>query len=136
MKTNFELSDNIALTYDTQYFDLHNNFDFMKLEQNEINKSIKLYWKKNFGYWNKENNTEMIILEHTLVSHFEIFNSQNNQGDENCLSEITFFPSTERDNISSFMNQTKPNIDDDILYFFDNGKIIRINCDEIILRIL
>ena len=37
MKTNFELSDNIALTYDTQYFDLHNNFDFMKLEQNEIN---------------------------------------------------------------------------------------------------
>lgn len=32
-----------------------------------------------------------------------------------------------------FMTQSKPNENDDIIYLFENGKMFRFNCEQIIL---
>ena len=133
VKTNFEISDNIALTYGSQYFDLHNEFELEKFEQNDFENSLKLYWKKCFG--NLKTEPIRIVLCHNVINHFVILNSNENIEDKS-LNEITFFPSSERENIESFTERAKPNQDDDILYFFEFGKILRINCEFIELKIL
>ena len=55
--------------------------------------------------------------------------------DDSCLGEISFFPSTGREINDSIVPQTKPNDGDDILYFFENGQLIRIHCEQIELGI-
>lgn len=54
---------------------------------------------------------------------------------DSCLGEITFFPSTAREINDSIVPQSKPNDGDDILYFFENGQLIRIHCKEIELSV-
>ena len=131
MKTNFEISDNIALTLKNQYFDLHGDFDLEKIEEDKTDKIVKLYWRK-IGKIAQD--SFYIILTHSEVNHFEILNNQNDSIEGKSLSEVTYFSSLARENINSFTSRSNPNVDDDILYFFQNDKIIRINCEEIVLQ--
>ena len=51
--------------------------------------------------------------------------------DENTLSVISFFPRSMRNINDGFIDQSKPNKNDDIIYLFENGKMYRLNCEEI-----
>jgi hypothetical protein len=59
----------------------------------------------------------------------------SNYEEDSCLGEITFFPSTAREINDSIVPQQKPNDGDDILYFFENGQLIRNHCKEIELSV-
>lgn len=138
MKVNFDIIDNIALNYQGLYIDLHNNFNFEKIEFNVDHNEVKLTWKKTDGEWVGKNELSKIILTHNGVDYLKIMGQDENSflQDKNTLAEISFFPSTSRGINDSMSSQQKPNPDDDIMYFYENGQAIRIHCDKIELSVI
>jgi hypothetical protein len=137
MKVNFDIIDNHAIEIAGRYVDLHNNFDFVGFDYNVADKKIKLQWKKSNGDWVDKNEFSSLVLTHLGVTFLRVFDQdkKSTYEDDSCLGEITFFPSTEREINDSIVSQPKPNDKDDILYFFENGQLIRIQCEQIELGI-
>ena len=133
MKVNFDLTDNYALNYEGQHIDLHNNFDFAGFVYKVADREIKLHWKKSSGDWVDKNEFSSLVLTHKGVTFLSVVSQdeKNTFKDSSCLGEITFFPSTERGINDSIIPQPKPKDGDDILYFFENGQLIRIHCEQI-----
>lgn len=137
MKVNFDIKDNHALEIAGLHIDLHNNFDFVGFDYNVPDREIKLHWKKSSGEYINKNELSSLILIHKTVAFLKVVeqDERSNYHDDICLAEITFFPSTAREINDSVVPQSKPNEGDDILYFFENGQLIRINCEQIELNI-
>jgi len=137
MKVNFDIKDNIALKFEGHYIDLHNNFKFIGFDYNVNERELKMSWTKSNGDWVKENELSSLILTHKLITFLTITypERKENFDDDKCLGEITFFPSSSREINDSMTNQAKPNDEDDILYFFENGQFIIINCEQVELSI-
>jgi hypothetical protein len=117
--------------------DIHNNFEFVGFDYNVANRQLTLTWIKSAGNWVPENEFKRLTFSHNNISFLTITqkDESDDPSDNTCLSEVTFFPSTQRDITDSFLTQKKPNQDDDILYFFQNGQTIRICSEEIYLMI-
>jgi hypothetical protein len=137
MKVNFEIIDNIALNFEGRHIDLHNNFDFVSFEYNIAEKEINLNWRKSIGNWIDKNEISNLTLKHKSVSFLKVIAQDEDSTYENdsCLGEITFFPSTAREINDSQIPQSKPKEGDDLLYFFENGQVIRIHSKEVKLEI-
>lgn len=137
MKVNFYIKDNHAIEIGGRIIDLHNNFDFFGFDYNIADREIKLYWKKSIGNWVDKNEFSSLVLTHKGVTFLRVIEQDEKSiyEDSRCLGEITFFPSTAREINNSIVPQAKPNNEDDILYFFENGQLIRINCKEIELSV-
>lgn len=137
MVVNFSITENYALSIAGRHIDLHNNFDFVGFEYNVSERTFTMNWKKSRGDWVDKNELSNLVLIHSSVTFLRI----KEQGDystfegASCLGEISFFPSAEREIDDSIMPQTKPNEGDDIIYFFENGKVIRIHCEKIELKL-
>ena len=137
MKVNFDIKDNHAIEISGRHIDLHNNFDFVGFDYNVSDREIKLNWKKSSGDWVDKNEFSSLVLTHKDVTFLKVIeqDEKSTYEDNSCLGEITFFPSTEREINDSIVPQPKPNDGDDILYFFENGQQIRIQCKEIELSV-
>lgn len=137
MKVNFDIIDNHALEIAGRHIDLHNNFEFVGFDYNVVDREIKLYWKKSSGEWVDKNEFSRLVLIHKEVTFLKVIDQDEKCTYENdrCMGEITFFPSTEREINDSIVPQHKPKDGDDILYFFENGQLIRIHCEQIELGI-
>ncbi len=137
MEVNFDIIDNHALSMEGRFIDLHNNFDFAGFDYNVAEREIKLYWTKLSGDWVDKNEVSSLVLTHKSVTFLSVIGQDEKSTfeDSRCLGEITFFPSTERGINDSIIPQSKPNDGDDILYFFENGRLIRIHCEQIELGI-
>jgi hypothetical protein len=137
MKVNFEIINNNALSFEGRHIDLHNNFDFVGFEYNIAEKEINLNWKKAIGDWIDKNEFSNLVLKHKSVTFLKVIDQDENSNYENdsCLGEITFFPSTAREINDSQIPQSKPKEGDDLLYFFENGQVIRIQSEEVKLEI-
>lgn len=133
MKVNFDIIDNHAIEIEGRRIDLHNNFDFDSFNYNVADREIKLYWNKSSGDWVDKNDFSSLVLTHKGVTFLRVIDQdeKSTYEDDVCLGEITFFPSTAREINDSIVPQPKPNDGDDILYFFENGQLIRIHCEEI-----
>ena len=135
MKVNFKIIENYALEFDGCHIDLHNNFDFVGFEYFVSNRKLKLSWAKRKTNLLDENEFNKIVLVHKEITFFIITHTSQDEKlifeDDKCLSEITFFPSTERDVNNHFLIQEKPNNGDDIIYSFENDQRIRVHCEEI-----
>jgi len=137
MKVNFDITDNYALSIAGRHIDLHNNFDFVGFEYDVADREIKLRWEKSGGDWVDKNEFLSLVLTHSEVTFLKIIEQDEKSifDDNSCLEDITFFPSTEREINDCIVSQSKPNDGDDILYFFENGKRIRIHCEKIELSV-
>lgn len=137
MKVNFNIIDNHIIEIAKRQIDLHNNFDFAGLDYNIADREIKLYWKKSGGDWVDKNEFSNLVMTHKGVTFLRVIeqDEKSTYEDESCLGEITFFPSKAREINDSIVPQIKPNDGDDIIYFFENGQIIRIHCEQIELGI-
>ena len=137
MKVNFDIKDNHAIEISGRHIDLHNNFDFVGFDYNVADREIKLNWKKSSGNCVDKNEFSSLVLTHKGVTFLKVIeqDEKSTYEDDSCLGEITFFPSTEREINDSIVPQPKPNDGDDILYFFENGQQIRIQCKEIELSV-
>ena len=137
MKVNFDIKENHAIEIAGRHIDLHNNFDFVGFDYNVADREIKLHWKKTNGDWVDKNEFSSLVLTHKGVTFLKVIeqDEKSTYEDDSCLGEITFFPSTTREINDSIVSQTKPTDGDDILYFFENGQLIRIHCEQIELGI-
>ena len=130
MTVNFEILHFFAISYNGNHVDIHNNFDFIGYEYKVVNRELILKWIKRI----EEAEFSKLTLIHTNVSFLNI--SYDNKdyefpGDDTCLSEVTFFLSTERETNDEFIQQSKPNENDDIIYSFQSEHFIRVGCESI-----
>jgi hypothetical protein len=133
MITNFEIIDNYAVKIDDQFFDLHNNYDFVGMEQLTETDEIVILFRKSDAEWAANETVKEIRLRHRGVSFLNVQEkeAEASKEDETCLSEITFFPKEDRAVNDSLLIQTTPNATDDIIYFFQSRQQIRIGCESI-----
>lgn len=131
MKTNFEIEENYAVQLNGTHIDLHNNFDFIGITKTGNN--ITLDFKQTEGDWIKNDEFENLNFEFKNISYeyYEDGDPKAQQEDSERLGEITFFPSNSREINDGIIPQSKPKKDDDLMMFFEDGKVIRIGCDEI-----
>ena len=137
MKLNFDIKDNHAIEIAGRHIDLHNNFDFVGFDYKVAEREIRLCWKKSNGDWVDNNEFSSLVLIHKGVTFLKVIEQDEKSvyEDDCCLGEITFFPSKVREDNDSIIPQPKPNDGDDILYFFENGQLIRIHCEKIELSL-
>jgi hypothetical protein len=136
MKVNFDITDNHALTFEGRHIDLHNNFDFLGFDYSVADRELKLTWSKSTRDWIDTHEISGLVLTHKAVTYLIITDQdeKSNFDDSRCLGEITFFSSTAREINDSIVPQSTPNDGDDVLYFFENGQVIRIHCEQIELK--
>src|SRR5688500_5338140 len=120
MNVNFQLEDNIALNFKSKYIDLHNSFDFVNFEYKVETQTLILRWFKFRGDWVKKDELEYFALIHKEVIYLSISarDPEMPNTEDNCLSEISYFPSSDRDSNDKFTDQKSPNDGDDIFYCF------------------
>lgn len=131
MKTNFEIDENYAVQLNGIHIDLHNNFEFKEIS--EFDNAVQIEFIKSQGDWIHENEFEKLTFLHKNVRFKNSANGNNSEfpEDENTLSGISFFPKSRREINDGFMEHTKPTENDDIIYLFENGKMFRLNCEQI-----
>ena len=131
MKTNFEIVENYAVLLNRIHIDLHNNFDFTEI--NEFKNEVRIEFTKSTGNWVHENEFDKLTFLHKNVTFKGSSKGDNSEfpEDENILSSITFFPKTLREINDGFIDHKKPNENDDIIYLLENGKMFRLNCEQI-----
>lgn len=136
MTTDFDIEGNYALRQDGLLFDLHNNFDLSDFHYNVKTREFIITWIKTSGEWVKSDEADELTVRHRNVSFLTISDrdTDSNSDDDKTLGDISFFPSTSRDINDSVIIQARPTTDDDILYFFENGQLIRVCCETIELR--
>jgi hypothetical protein len=133
MKTNFEIVENYAVRLNRTHIDLHNNFDYIDLTKNGA--FISIYFKQTKGDWVNKEEFKHLYFEFINVSYeyYEDGDSEALKEDKERLGEITFFPANCREINDSYIHQTKPKETDDLLLFFEDGKMFRIGCERISL---
>ena len=128
MKVNFEIKENIYIQYNDTLYDLHNEYDFIKYIFDIEKNSVTLYFKS-------ISSEEIILLKHSSIIYFNSFKKIENNSivieDSNTLANISFFESLDRDTNDSINIRKIPNVDDDIIYFFENEDFIRLKSKSI-----
>lgn len=134
MKTNYEIEENYAVQINGTYIDLHNNFDFIGLSKN--GKNITVDFKRTNGDWVKHDEFKNLIFEFKNVTYeyFDYGDQEALKGDSERLGEITFFSAESKEINDAVILQNHPNERDDLMMFFEDGKVIRIGCEEIELK--
>jgi hypothetical protein len=134
MIANFEIYEHHALKYSGRHIDVHNNFDLVDLNYQCQNRELTLRFMKSQGDWVDVKEYQSLSLVHTNVD-FLIVNYDNNErqflNDDKTVSEITFFPSSDRQFNDKVTLQASPNETDDIIYVFQSDFFIRVGCDKI-----
>ena len=135
MKTNFEIEENYAVLLNGIHIDLHNNFEFKEIS--EFDNYVRIEFIKSTGDWISDSEFENLTFVHKNVNFKNLVDGGNSEftEDENTLSGITFFPKSMREINDGLMEHSKPNENDDIIFQFENGKIFRMNCEEIELKV-
>jgi len=133
MIVNFEIEDNYAVNYQGRHIDLHNNFELVSI--NNLNDQIDIEFIQSKGDWIDENELKGLLFEFKGITFKYEQEGEAASTDWKTLGELTYFPSDMRDVNDSIVPQKIPKDDDDITFFFESGKSIRINCKEIELKI-
>lgn len=137
MKVNFLIKGFRDIQIDNRLIDLHNNFNFQRIDFEVATATLTLHWSKGVGEWIKPVELEKLIFVHQSVNYLKILNAMGTlyKGDEEVLTDLTFFQSTERDIDDRCLDQESPLEGDDIIYTFANGMIIRVGCTDVTLLI-
>jgi hypothetical protein len=134
MTSNFKIEQNYALIFEGRHIDLHNNFDFIGYEYNTAGRKLVLKWTKSEGDWVKHDELDNLQLIHFNVSYLVIYYDNKKYefpNGDNCLSNISFYPSEDRQTNDTVFMQEDPKETDDINYMFQTEGYIRVSCDMI-----
>ncbi|RYY60072.1 MAG: hypothetical protein EOO12_15600 [Chitinophagaceae bacterium] len=135
MIANFQIQDFRTLRFGRRLIDLRQNFHFRGYNYDLQKAQVKLYWVKGSGNWIAAEELGAFTLLHENVTYFQVLlvAAAEMDADIRTLSEVTFFPSAERDEHGHFINQATPGLNDDIIYSFVGGPVIRIGCAQVLL---
>lgn len=133
MKTNFKIEDNYAVHYEGRLIDLHNNFEFEGMTDDVKNKEVALRFVKSSDNWVGAGEYQELtfLLKNVSYKHLEEGEKWEYPDDAKCLGEISFFPSELRNINDSIIPQGEPKEKDDLLFFFEDGRLIRVHCGEV-----
>ena len=70
MKRSYEIVGGIYLVQDGYEFDLHNNFDFVRMDYSLEERTLLLFWQRSNGNWVSSNMPKTLTIEFTQVSEF------------------------------------------------------------------
>lgn len=137
MKLNFKIKDNIYIESNEHLFDLHNDFDFIRMEYEIEKGNLILYYKS----LTKNVETKELKIIHKDLTYIKVYKnvkSENDfeKNDSKTISSLTFYPSDDRNNNLNLTYREKPDINDDIIYLFENDSFIRLNCNDIKFEII
>jgi len=135
MKANFKIKGFRDIEFQGKLIDLHNSYDLQSFEYNINTKTLILFWTKSVEVWGSTADYEKITLTHIGVNYLHASFSPSIQfpKDNQCLSEVTFYPANERLENSFFLEQEESKDGDDIIYSFISDQVIRVGCDEVLL---
>ncbi len=138
MKTNFEIEDNHAVRYRGHHIDLHNDFDFTGISETISETEITLEFKKSNGDWVRNDGFAELMFrcKNVTYKYFEEGELTDYPEDSKCIGGITFFPSAIRDINDGLTHRKVPNENDDLVFTFEDGRIIRVNCKEVELILI
>ncbi|GAA4325453.1 hypothetical protein [Flaviaesturariibacter amylovorans] len=136
MKANFEIELFRDIRFENRHIDLHNNFLFEGFNYDLAKAQVTLHWVKDTGDWISSDELAAIAITHFDVTFFKVQPMSETVPliDSQTLSEVTFYPSDERNEDERFLDQSVPDVDDDIIYSFLGGQIIRIGCSVATLQ--
>lgn len=90
---NFRIGeDHISLEFEDMHYDLHNDFNFRKLNYNIAEQRVELYWTKRKTDWVPANLPDNIVLIFNSVDLFKAKERDQNIPftEDDCLSSIGF----------------------------------------------
>lgn len=92
MQSNYQFRDSITLVFDGWEFDLHNDYDFIRLEYSVLEKTAQLHWHRSNEDRVSPDMPSEIVLRFYGVSKFEF--RPRNAGkpftEDNCLSSFGY----------------------------------------------
>jgi hypothetical protein len=137
MRCNFRIISFRDVEIEGRLIDLHNNFHFMGFAYDVSLGTFVINFRKGTGTWIQKDEPETVQFFHSEISLLNIQKVGENEYPEDAktLSEITFYPSSERNENDNFMERSSPEPGDDLLYSFLQGSLIRINCEEVTLLV-
>lgn len=127
MHCDFEVDQEIALTAGEQYFDLHNNFDFVGIDYRPTAQIAILRWKRGAGNWVPAGTPAELELTFHKVANFAMRcrDEEMPRSEDDCLQSMTFTPPEFFGNFDScFTGYRSP--DEHITLLFQSGAALKI----------
>ncbi len=136
MKCNFKIRNYLDIEIDGRIIDLHNNFDFTGYQHNEPLNQLTISFVKSSGSWVPAG--EFAALSFTLkgINYLRLLPPDPElPGDEDqCLMSVTFYYPDDREEDYWLLAKELPDAGDDIIFRFRSDRVIRANCDSVILE--
>ncbi|MCT1529978.1 hypothetical protein M3B46_03165 [Sphingobacterium daejeonense] len=135
MEVNFKIKNLIEVIYNGNAIDLHNCYYFLFNEFiiDEKNIIIPFYRYKDIQV-TPYSPFDKLIFKAFNYSFFENNVNELEELDKaEGISEITFFPSDDRDNLSSLIDQEDPKPTDDLKIVFLSGRVIILATEKVLL---
>ena len=94
MRSSFEIHQTIALTAGSDYFELHNDFDFVGFEYRSTARTVSMEWRRGVGHWVSVALPQTVFLLFESVSNLAVQkrNDQMPFSEDSCVANITFLP--------------------------------------------
>jgi len=129
--TNFKIdADQIALTYNGQYLDVHNNYEFRGFNFDILSKQLHLTWTRSHEKWANEKLCGFILVFKNVsflkVRERDVELSFN---EDTCMSFIGFLPQDMREHFDSYTEPKNVTNDYDINVNFQSDQAFKINCE-------
>ena len=93
MTSNFIPYQNYAIHYNDKHLDLHNNFDFIGFNFDNVKRELKLNWISAEGNWVPEDNPSKLTIIITDVEYLKILPREDGVPftEDSCLSDFTYY---------------------------------------------
>ncbi len=133
MSSNFALYQNHAIHFEGKHLDLHNNFDFEGFSYDLDKRALVLSWKRTEATWVPADNPYKLTIAIYEVAFLKITPRASDApfSEDTCLMDWTYYASSEREEDECSYEQEKPTENDDIIFKFQSGQIIRAKGREV-----
>jgi len=132
MRSSFQLDQTIAIVVGSQYFDLHNCFDFVGYEYQVTEKKARLEWQRGAGDWVSKNLPSKLVLLFEGVTNLaaERRNDEMPFTEDCCLASITFLPPELADNFSAICPNHRSD-DEHLSIKFQSGSGVKVWAESV-----
>ena len=133
MQTNFLLFENYAIKLGDKHLDLHNNFDFKGFSFEIDTRKLILDWNGRNADWVPKDNPSTLSITVFAVDYLKVIprNVDIPFTEDNCLIDLTYYPSSDRQDDESIVMKETPSDDDDLIFKFESDQIVRVKGSKI-----